>query len=532
MGDGREAVLTGGLTGDGSVRLAVAYSPEDPTVEQALATTLVRLWEEYRPAGAKILAFSRRGFRGRGWDKGLRRLLQDCCPPLETIIEVEEIKGIGERAVEWSQHVYRIVGKMSAGEKGHHRTPVVFSPTPSSRMLAAEGGMALGRLLSGDPDSYALVYVDFLWGQWRGLHYPLTPRTVHPLHVARPSFLERDVRGETRPPNYRAGEATVGRLEGILRSAVAALALAFNSTVPTGYWALSGDPLPPGPRVEFKLVLSDARGNSYEKSLTVKKAFDPGAWREALRQARGLVSEVAAHAEWDSGGDQLQALSGLLVPLVRDMDARIPGGGGAVVVDTNLVYSGVHNEVHRGARLVVPECAVAEVHRRYSEALKKRRQKRGALDIMAFAALHEALTAGAVVAPSPPPPCDTAVPGMSPLTLEGALLATLDEGARRYWEWHPGARGERVLELGLENLEDAPHELGEPVYALLQSLVVSGLAYVLSLSSGGAHASISVESEESRRRVSLDRYAQALARPARSAFRQRPRAGVERGGPS
>ncbi|ALL00367.1 hypothetical protein Pyrde_0317 [Pyrodictium delaneyi] len=92
------------------------------------------------------------------------------------------------------------------------------------------------------------------------------------------------------------------------------------------------------------------------------------------------------------------------------------------------------------------------------------------MDTLAYTAISELKTAGASLIPSHHYMCDIAIPLIDPLLLNGTILATRDAGAHQLWSQHP-ATSKIAKPVLVATSSLASEEPGEPVYAVLQTLV-------------------------------------------------------------
>ncbi len=206
-------------------------------------------------------------------------------------------------------------------------------------------------------------------------------------------------------------------------------------------------------------------------------------------EARARSVAWEARVDWCSPSSWLHAYMGLLEALERELTGwlgleepvarellsfaglyrlHLESGGRPVVADTSLVYHGVHNLCWEGAaRLELPYCAKAEVLWNYYEA--KPGRERPYMDELAYQALEDLEQCGAPTVPSPPPPCNTAIPSMDPLLLRDKLLATLDHRAHMLWREHPVSRIAKPIETRLErHQEPDTTTMARIAYAILQ----------------------------------------------------------------
>nr|MEB3816677.1 hypothetical protein [Desulfurococcales archaeon] len=168
---------------------------------------------------------------------------------------------------------------------------------------------------------------------------------------------------------------------------------------------------------------------------------------------------------------------------------EIASSGRPVIVDTNLLYYGVHRYAWEGGRILVPECAVVEVHSAWAEAAKRGRLQcwSDVAAALAYLALEDLRGAGGAIAPAPAGRCDVSIPKIDPVVLDGAYIATADDGAYRYWESHPASRIAVPLKVSFDAYEAAspsrlevdprrdPRGLSRLYYALIQGLILLSL---------------------------------------------------------
>ncbi len=332
--------------------------------------------------------------------------------------------------------------------------------------------------------SLDVVHLYFYFGPWSGLPYPYTPRRLEPLIILHPSRGPYQ-RGEERNAAKRAPDLSghcespyTGRLPP-LRCAMAELARRINAASRGSYLLPSMEKPECG-----KLVV---RVNNYGLA-----AGDLCREQEMARVASRLAQRIMALEE-DLGYPIRSALawtglahlrarlpSGEVVPLPRLFRER------SVIVDSVMVYYGVHRYYWEGGHVLVPECAIREIHGRMAESVKRGRLGRGdqVADALAYLGLEDLLSSGAPVLPTPAGECDTAIPKVDPVLLDGKLVATADDGAYRYWSRHPARKLAEPIKVFFEPEESVRQEvdpLGDPqsisrlYYSLYQALLVLAL---------------------------------------------------------
>ncbi|WP_153801423.1 hypothetical protein [Hyperthermus butylicus] len=344
---------------------------------------------------------------------------------------------------------------------------LVVSPSPASRRLATAVGLAARGL--PEPQGVAIVLLDFLWGPWSGLPYPYVPRAVEPLLVLPPTG--REALSEPRKPAMARGDL-VSRgckdpgLGGLppLRCRVAELARRLNAATVGAHVYIEHE------RVWIRCNCRAAIKLSLNNTVHRINLGDPcshEAWCSAAARLAELVEHVLPQLYQSRHGGR-HSLEGLAQQLalftgLRRIEPCNPSGeelGSArTIVDTSLVYAGIHNYAYTGARILLPYCAIVEVTRRYAESAKRTVEPlEGLTDLLAYTALEELEYAGASVAPSPATDCDIAIPDIDPLILNGTVLATRDTGAASFWQRHPASR----IAAGIALVHDAEQGCRSP----------------------------------------------------------------------
>ena len=338
---------------------------------------------------------------------------------------------------------------------------VVVVPTPGSRRMAA----ALGMAGSGDVD---VVHVDFYWGLWSGLAYPLVPRVLEPLYILNPVHgRPRDVEPVDKGSLKRLGRRL---LEGLppLRRRVGELALLLNVQSIGSRVAHSRDGISCD-RATVRVKV-EVFGEQFEVFVWDWCSFRD--WVKVANRLREKLAEFSGDGECGELYRFLIRASGL-ERIVLDHGEPLRSVEKPVVIDTNLVYWGSHNDCWEGTRIVVPYAVQAEVLKRYAEALKKPRldrvcqAHRMAMDLLAYYQLLELLHCNRqTIIPSPPPPADTAIPSIDPLLLAGKIMATGDRGAYELWKSHPSSKIAEPKLATTAPLDEKDY--ADTIYAILQ----------------------------------------------------------------
>ena len=450
--------------------LIVALAPADPVSSYALISSLVR--------ASELLDFDRLVVVSTGALPGsLKAFLEEAGGGLFRDWGVVEVPrdDSGEEAPGYDPMLKRALDAVR--REIEHRDSIVLV-SPGSRKLVAALSIAAGYWHGAKRGERVcdIAHVDFYFGAWTGLYYPLTPRWVERL-----SFMLNVVRTEgLRSVVARIGglvergedgwcrEKYLGARLPPLRCSVALTTMAINSLALKPSDAAS-NASGGGDCSVLKVRVETAEGPLSNSA----RLCDPGSILKLAEWISGLVAR-----ELGESRDRIAAFAGAkLLGGVRDT-------GGGIVVDTNLVYSGIHNYSWEGYRIHVPECSIAEIERRLAEALKQvgARQarlsdggsRRPIIDVLAWLALKDLEGSRAPVMPTPPGPCDTAIPKAESALLVDKTLVTMDQGAYRFWKIYATPRGYRVelAWLGEAPNPSTPMGASRAYYSLIQLLVV------------------------------------------------------------
>jgi len=436
----------------------------DPAGVEGAYSALARLWEEYSIEEVFLVA--------------PKSLAQDV---------IESLKWWASRLTE-SVDVVRVeTAPESMGSRGLvEELAEVFARECDSRdsvilvssagRLAAAAAAVAGVRVSKEC-RVDVAHVHFYFGPWRGLVYPYTPLRLEPLVVLHPG-VERVPRAETsasRAPEPQPGSSgycesrIMGRLPP-LRCAVAELARRINALLTPGFG------LPDGGGGCGKLIVkiggSPLGGADLCREKEVANLVSRLASRVLSLEDAGMGRPIRSALAW-SGAAHLKARfeDGREVPLPELVFKN------TVVIDTVLVYYGAHRYAWEGGNILVPECVIREVHGRLANSVKQGRAARGdaVADVLAYLALEDLLGANTPVAPTPAGQCDTAIPKMDPIILDGKVLATADDGAYRYWVTHPS----RKLATPVKVYFDPDEAIRQEVDAARNPVMLSRLYYSL-----------------------------------------------------
>ncbi|NPA04865.1 MAG: hypothetical protein GXO09_02055 [Crenarchaeota archaeon] len=423
-----------------------------PGALEAAVSSITRIYEETGAKRFEVLYTTRAGPQTV---RILTRIFHDTPLRIEPRLVPEE-PGDAEREIR------RLIEKLS--REGTVQVYVV--PTPGSRRLAAAVSMA------GYREDACVLHIDFYWGPWTGLPFPLVPRVFEPLYILHCNHAPTPVsdREEARKVINKVAAAMMDRIhsKAALRRMVAEQVKNTNASqavkpvVRRTYTGAEVETDCGGLRIEFRASLHGQGGEQVNIEAIVNNWCSEEEW---VKAARKILDTVEASRGTRLGGllTGLARLSGLyrIVFYDRDgMEKDMENIEDEVIIDTNLVYWGIHNDCTdslRRLRPVIPYAVQAELYRRYAEALKNypRNPASSLEDVAALYALEELRrTCKAPLIPSPSPPADTAIPSIDPILLESRYIATGDTGAFRLWCEHPAGRIAKPLYARMRRLTE------------------------------------------------------------------------------
>ncbi len=489
----------------------------DPVSLPSAASSVVRVWEEY-PIDEMVIV------RARGvpeeWVETLVEWASVIIP--KSRISRAEVDSSPEALV-GSRKDLLLERLREIFRGGCQEGGVVLVSSGSRRMATASAyaGVLLGEC------NLDVVHVHFYFGPWRGLVYPYTPLRLHPLVEVNPALGPRP-RGESAAGRYPEASQEWGPLIRItsglppLRSAVAELARRINRVAHSSF-----------------VLPSEGEPECGKIRLTIGDTPLPAAGVCDYRALARLAGNIAVHLNYlrekDIGTpvNNILAWTGLahLEALVDHDKKPVPLPSlltrEKAIVDTTLIYHGAHRYYWEGSEVYVPECAIREIHRAVAEAVKRRALPsiRAAVGVMAYLALQDLLEAGAPIIPTAPGECDTSIPKIDPLLLEGKVLLSSDSGAIRYWRSHPSrslVKGvvhvffdpDKAEEQKVDPRRD-PLSLPRLYYSLYQSIIALQLLHALRVShdkvileaqrpGGGEWVKVPIPSKTLLRAVGLD----------------------------
>ena len=481
-----------------------ALLSRDPAGLVSAASSIARAWEEYGPKRVTIIytpgvsesvisALERWGTRlvGHG---GIESVIVDSSP--------ESLAGHDRDML--AARLAEIVGERCSGEG-------VLLVSSGSRRLATAAALVVAEAVDCKLD---IVHVHFYFGPWSGLPYPYTPLRLQPLIVMR----GRGPRGEGGGSSARlmyeamsesAAKLVLGRLPP-LRSVVAELARRMNALVRPRYVLPGGEARCGKLIIETDIQTLPAAELCNDRDVA-NLASKLGGLFLGLEDDLGI--EVRSLLAW-TGLAEMRARTGRGVePLASLMLREKP------VVDSSVVYYGVHRYFWEGADLYVPECLIREIHMNMAESIKTRRLRHGkgaakaVVDVLSYLSLRDMLESGAPVLPTAPGYCDTSIPKIDPLILEGKILVTGDSGAIRYWKSHPTRKIVKDIVLASFEPDSAliqkvdprrdPASLPRLFYSVYQAIIALGLMTKLGALKTSQTPKVYIESEGERSEVKI-----------------------------
>lgn len=350
---------------------------------EASLTALLRGLEVCRCGEVLILSTRRRGREAGDLASRLGEALAGLGVRVEALPEVPDVDTAPEdipKAVRWFRE--EVVRRVLKGRVA------CFTASSGSRLEVASASMALPR---GSSD---VIYVGFLWGPWRGAHYPHTPKPVQPaatIHchdgtcsdMLEPpgtfrGVVDAVVRAVPLPPNMpRLREAVLEAQASINREACVAL----NPCVATQDLSRAGCPEPCG-ALRIVIRVGDAPP-------IVAEARDYCSWGDVLDAAAQVVEgclrieESGRFKRWEvSVATTIIDLAGFRQLTIEEVTgsvwcvgrgyalgeaiAGLPPGWTALL-DTNVVYKGIHNQLldygpQATFKTAIPACALIELY--------------------------------------------------------------------------------------------------------------------------------------------------------------------------
>jgi len=313
---------------------------------------------------------------------------------------------------------------------------VVTIISPASRRLAAALSIATARALSKHGEAHIdIAHVDFYWGWWSGIAYPYTPRAIEPVTsmlsqgrffstgFRNPCGKFQDLEQAAEAPKWMPGASPP------LRRCLAELMrrMNLNDNMPNRTLDKSGG----GVKMRIDLRY---RGHEANIEADYRNVDDVCKAIARLYKVFKADEEMAEVFSWSGCSDLTAYGQG-----ATTVDLRSNQALKEVIVDTNMLYYGIHNLAYMGCRIIVPECVSSEIENRVYEVAKRNRVEspREFMTCLAYLAMRDLMQLGASIYPSPTPPCDTAIPRIDPLLTDSKTIVTGDLRAYNRWSNTP-----------------------------------------------------------------------------------------------
>ncbi len=360
---------------------------------------------------------------------------------------------------------------------------IVTCISPAPRYLASAATAASLPLHGGSCEA-AIVHVDFWFGPWRGLAYPLAPRSHQPLEVIHPSGLTTSYDHIASLLQHHLDDiAEYLGVSSELGKCIARLAFQLNLTIKGSIARYES---------EEGCRSCEIRLEACNESIAIKDWCDPREWVKAAARLASLEGNCKGVT-----GDVINAvveMSGICRWVIAETNCEPrstplhDASTGRLLIDTNLVYHGFDVEVLMGVKAAIPHALIEEVMRRNAEAAKnipntdRRRTPLHRLvqDLLVPHLLENLEKLDTPIVPSPPSPVDTAIPRIDPLLLQALEPATEDTGAYRLWCKTPARRLTRLHRLR-RDCRTTPSPTGNHREAARASYIILRFACLLDL---------------------------------------------------
>ncbi len=356
----------------------------------------------------------------------------------------------------------------------------------------------LNIILEKKPSSLPEIYIlEETYEPWKGLSYPYIPATLATLkkgpgkekYTFKPHLAERYPNIEssciynadkTRLSPFRCAIAELSR-----RMNVALSKAHYNENGLNSRIVLSSDYL--GEVVDRILPLHDEERflQSLEGLVEEVCVFLDGLWselknhgrlkthrRHAFRQLLYISGLVPLHIVQCSGPTCSSKLIG------KRIDEMAKPTGKALLVDSNMMYSGIHNIASKDIGILVPYCIFYEISAIYSESVKAYEYGDIFIDLAAYIGLEELIASktGMLVSSHMAHKCEAVIPMMDPFILSKSIIVTRDVGAYRLWSIHPMLQGTDIVLVdspSCKEMRERVRELtyNEALYYFLQLVV-------------------------------------------------------------
>ncbi|MGB9787129.1 MAG: hypothetical protein ACPLRJ_07735 [Infirmifilum uzonense] len=313
---------------------------------------------------------------------------------------------------------------------------------------AGSAASIIGLTMAAAEKGALVAHVYFPFGPWTGMFYPFVPRYIQPVQVSKPPGSLGGVKVDWEKARALMGELGWPRLWEMLGG----LALRLNELDAELY--VSSD-LPDYPMLTLRVrsgVFGGRASTQLSLILGVKELMKTELWGKDADQRLPKPAEekCCSIATPQMTRKSLKkfleiALSHLAraenfeedISRVEDCFWRLLGfrvlkleGMEDVIIDTNLVYNGIHltAQGYRG-RIMIPYCVMVELLNKRSQAKTPLSKLCEHTVFLAF----EALLRSAYLIPSDTWFCDAVLPRLDPLTLEKATLVTADKASYELW---------------------------------------------------------------------------------------------------
>ncbi|ALL00366.1 hypothetical protein Pyrde_0316 [Pyrodictium delaneyi] len=351
----------------------------------ALASSIARVYEDY-PVESLVVASSERLWSRKKLEETVQAILGELGISLQA------------RAVTVSSWLTRREGREATASEEIHQILrstaakgcTVVTATPASRRLAMEAGIAVGRAIARGL-CVETTFLDFLWGQWRGLPYPYVPRVVEPLTVIPPRYRPLDWHGRNtadKTPSL-TGRGCRDRIAGKLpplRCLVAELARRINAATGPGP-LIAEDTREEWPKDGCGRLEAITEPGGQSRRIVIRDTCSLGDWQEAARDLRAMLRDLAEYFVTKDGRkplDQLPAFTGLEHLTITGR--RLSELAAPVLADTNLIYAGLHNEAFLDTHILAPILCSIRSNQKVRRALQETCQPRR--DIHGYTSLY------------------------------------------------------------------------------------------------------------------------------------------------
>ncbi|UXD22846.1 hypothetical protein IPA_08845 [Ignicoccus pacificus DSM 13166] len=309
-----------------------------------------------------------------------------------------------------------------------------------------------------------LIHITFPYGMWSGMTFPYVPRQYQKV-VAYEVEFPQDMRNV-------AVRAEGKRGKGHLKEKVGELIKKVNANVKERCYSGKGERCEPV-EVDVEVgirILKDKRiysniNHCKEESRWGKEFYEckianfnlkisnddimskkdlGGIGREvskALKVMSNLDNVLSNYNLNLEGFKSVFWTSGLL-GMELEMEGRsfeLKRDDKALILDSSAIFLGFLNYYHKGFNVKVPRCAVYELVHKYTEAVKRSRNKYDLVGQLAWV-LADEVSALKLEHPSPPDLCDKAFLQLDALVLENSYLVTEDFGIKETWKRTPLAK--------------------------------------------------------------------------------------------